>query len=204
MNPMNPARTKRKESKWTGTQNQPPGFTLVEVLVSSAILALSLLLVAPMVVGRKTRIADSSARLSATLIRGNMTQLLLNTQVWNQLLNDPVCGADMGCILNQNCTAMAGAKHPISCLKDLQGNVLSSNSDPAVGFGFDQSTCHSFIPGGVSAACPFSYSLTWEVKCPPLPGNCLNAPIQIEGIFQTSVAAGTLSSTQAYDFRVRH
>ena len=74
MNPMNPARTKRKESKWTGTQNQPPGFTLVEVLVSSAILALSLLLVAPMVVGRKTRIADSSARLSATLIRGNMTQ----------------------------------------------------------------------------------------------------------------------------------
>ena len=183
------------------------GFTFIEVLIVSAILASSALVIFPMLKSRQSRTLNNNQITSAAMLRSDLVSLLQSDSAWTQLLNDPACGTSLACVLNRSdCSAKvcpAGQFcNPIPCFKDLAQRKLIDDNSPVLGFGLDQGSCTSFNANGVSPNCPFRYSLSWRPLCAA--GSCVQPAIEIRGQLQTAMGPGGFTNPSAFDFIVRH
>lgn len=168
------------------------GFSLVEILATSVILAVIAVGVARLLSGGLKSQFRSNTTFFADSIRRSLSATVQNDNAWQNTVND-ASNSSLACLRNStSCTddgAAAGTPlvdRPFR-LHDAQNQIVYDPLTASNGFTTSGTLCGDYSTAG-NDSCPIRFELLWTAVCST---PCINPQVRVKGILNYSPATVT-------------
>lgn len=166
------------------------GFTLVEVMISSFVMALITLGAATMMTTGMKIIKSSDSTAWLEEMRREIVFAMKNEASFRQTVLD-VRNPSMTCLrdkaLDPNAVvSCAGGGGPINVVRKEDMGTLLDSTLPTAGFDKMGKVCNEFDPTNGNDRCPFKYNLVWRAHCTGQ--GCSDPDVMVSGNLQVSFA----------------
>ncbi len=168
--------------------NKKNGFTLVEALLSTVILSMSILTLATFSNSAADLDRKFKTRSNLLQVRTQIVTALSNQENWSETVDkagtakNDASGQPTSVLLNPDLvcvregTACTTGDHPLTLIRK-DGTVMVDATDTTAGFTKEGVPCNTYGVGtGASNLCIFRYHVTWKPICPKT-GACVRPQI---------------------------
>ncbi len=189
-------------------RNRQKGFTLLEAVISMALLAFTTLMVMQSVGSLLANMQGGDSFVVIGIFKQNLSFHIQNDAAWlNTMNHDPTA---FSCILNSTgpatspgCTAQDQPGGYPFALYDGENNLIFDPASLTAGMTLEGKPCDEFAETGGILACPIRPELKWRPRCPGGGVNCQLPLIEVTMDFKLAQVEGIPNWVNVQKLRVQ-
>lgn len=162
--------------------NKSQGFSLIEVILTTAIFSISMIALASLIDFVNIHSKQSIEKDSLSQFRTQLINALQDKKSWLQTVSTSPSpsSSSLLCIKENTCTSSSQGNF-INVKNSIGGEFYDSTSSTS-GFDAKGIPCNSFSLTASDEKCPYRYDLSWSLSCPST-GACLDPGVKVVGTF---------------------